>query len=808
MGIPGLWDFIADYKEIVDLAEFASQHFEQHKRPLRIAVDEATWRHKLYISNKAKLCKEYSNLHLNERNLISVVLRLLKLNIQLVFVADGPYKPGEKYGAKGGGVWKYKSEVLQNCLKFLGVKWHEAPGEAEAECAVLQRRGMVDCVWTEDGDALMFGCRVLMRFCYSDEEEENGEKKEKGKGGGGWTAKRSGMKDLGKVVLYRASVIESKHPGFDRGGWLLFVLLRGGDYGKGLHGCGVWKASKAVELGFAKELCEAMKTSEELEIWRTKLRKHFVGSNAGVSVPWNFPDERILGLYQSPSVSSVERLARLEENMWTGTIDEKKLQPFLLEKFDWGINKYLDYIVPIILTQSLASFDRNAESNIDEYNLTYMESGPICNVWFSLYAVTSLGKEWLDRCVEDLNKQRPKRWKRYEIPWGNGPMGEGKGLLTCVVKHAMEPETSLVPDAKPEHERSISKNRRRSFSPHRMVLEDRTRIKKPRVSISPLPTPTPQDRFAATKEEISFNISLYEDSDDDLFAESMENVSKSSRPSTVFNDQERQQGYDTNTETKLNSPKPLKSTRNSVYKIRSPSHTSHKPQSAQNSPANLLSISKQNPTPLFPSTPSTPIDEEYTNTFHIAMDEPLDSDFDSEFEFDFPENSFPHTKISPPHPIDYQTSHFHSHSHSHSHIIPNPQPTRNPLPMRSPPPNNLPPNLKNAFPNASTNDTFTIAMDEPLDIDLNPSPASPNPTSQSHTSPIPPPHPNISSSSLLDTNLNLNPNINNKWTSPSHPHPHPNPNILLYPSHPTGPYQELDISSFFSSSLSQSQSQS
>ncbi|THV54369.1 hypothetical protein BGAL_0028g00250 [Botrytis galanthina] len=804
MGIPGLWDFIADCKEIVDLAEFATQHFEQHKRPLRIAVDEATWRHKLYISNKAKLCKEYSNLHLNERNLISVVLRLLKLNIQLVFVADGPYKPGEKYGAKGGGVWRYKSEVLQNCLRFLGVKWHEAPGEAEAECAMLQRRGMVDCVWTEDGDALMFGCGVLMRFCYSDEEgeengEENGEKKEKGKGGGGWTAKRSGMKDLDKVVLYRASVIESKHPGFDRGGWLLFVLLRGGDYGKGLHGCGVWKASKVVELGFAKELCEAMKTSEDLEIWRTRLRKHFVGSNAGVSVPWNFPDERILGLYKSPSVSSVERLGRLEENLWSGTIDEKKLQPFLLEKFDWGINKYLDYIVPFILTQSLASFDRNGESNIDEYNLTYMESGPICNVWFSLYAVTSLGKEWVDRCVEDLNKRRPKRWKRYEIPWGNGPMGEGKGLLTCVVKHAMEPETSLVPDVEPELEQSISRNRRRSFSPYQIVLEDRTRIKKPRVSISPPPppTPTPQDRFAVTKEEISFNISLYEDSDDDSLVESMEKVSKPSRTSTVFDDQERQQGYNTDTEKKLKSPKPLKSTGNSAYKIQSPSNTSHKPQPAQTSPTDLLSSSKNNATPLFPSIQSTPTDEEYTNAFHIAMDEPLDSDFDSEFEFEFPDNSFPQTKISPSHPINYQPS------HTHSYIIPNPQLTLNPLHIRCLPPNNPPTNLENDFPNDFTNDTFTIAMDEPLDFDLNSEPESPNTTSQLHTSSILPPHPNTTSSNLLDTNP-----ITNKWISPPHPHPHPNPNILLYPSHPTGPYQELDISSFFSSSPSQSQSKS
>ncbi|KAF7903341.1 uncharacterized protein EAF01_006390 [Botrytis porri] len=754
MGIPGLWDFISDCKEIVKLAEYATQHFEQYKRPLRIAVDEATWRHKLYISNKAKLCKEYSNLHLNERNLVSVVLRLLKLNIQLVFVADGPDKPGEKYGAKGGGVWKYKSEVLQDCLRLLGVKWHEAPGEAEAECAVLQRRGVVDCVWTEDGDALMFGCGFLMRFCYSDEEEGNWEKKERGKGGGGWTAKRSGMKDLDKIVLYKASVVESKHPGFDREGWLLFVLLRGGDYGKGLHGCGVWKASKVVELGFAKELFEVMKTSEDLDTWRTKLRKHFVDSNTGVSVPWNFPDERILGLYKSPTVSSVERLRKLE-NVWSGRIDERKLQPFLLEKFDWGINKYLDYIVPIILTQSLASFDRNGESNIDEYNLIYMESGLTCNVWFSLFAVTSLGKEWVDRCVEDLNKKRPKRWKRYEIPWGNGPMGEGKGLLTCVVKHAMEPEISLVPDAEPELEHSVSKNRRRSFSPHRMVLEDRTRMKKPRVSISPPLTPTPQDRFTVTKEEISIDISLYEDSDDDLFG-STEEISKPPRQSTVFDGQERQRGYYTSTEMKLDSSKSLKSTGSHAYRVISPSPTNHKPQSTQDSQMNLLSNFKHSAIPLPLSTQSTPINEEYTNTFHIAMDEPLDSD--SEFEFEFP----------------------------------------NPLPF-----NCQPTNLENDSTTDFTNDTFTIAMDEPLDLDLDleSEPESLHITSHIPSNPASQLNNTSSSSNLLGTNTDLNTNTNN-WISP------PNPNILLYPAHPTGPYQELDISSFFSSGLSQSQSQS
>ena len=52
-------------------------------------------------------------------------------------------------------------------LDHMGVTWHKAPGEAEAECVELETLGIVECVWTEDADALMFGAKAVLRFQYT-----------------------------------------------------------------------------------------------------------------------------------------------------------------------------------------------------------------------------------------------------------------------------------------------------------------------------------------------------------------------------------------------------------------------------------------------------------------------------------------------------------------------------------------------------------------------------------------------------------------------------------------------------------------
>jgi Holliday junction resolvase YEN1 len=91
------------------------------------------------------------------------ICRFLTLNIQLIFVFDGPGRPWKR-GRHGSGKIDYrKRDLLKEMLRAFGIPYHEVPGEAEAECARMQALGMVDVVWSQDSDCLMFGCTSWIR---------------------------------------------------------------------------------------------------------------------------------------------------------------------------------------------------------------------------------------------------------------------------------------------------------------------------------------------------------------------------------------------------------------------------------------------------------------------------------------------------------------------------------------------------------------------------------------------------------------------------------------------------------------------
>ena len=48
-------------------------------------------------------------------------------------------------------------------LMLMGVPVILAPGEAEAQCSLMCKDGIVDAVGTEDMDALTFGASILLR---------------------------------------------------------------------------------------------------------------------------------------------------------------------------------------------------------------------------------------------------------------------------------------------------------------------------------------------------------------------------------------------------------------------------------------------------------------------------------------------------------------------------------------------------------------------------------------------------------------------------------------------------------------------
>ena len=95
-----------------------------------------------------------------EKVILWRILRLLKLDIQLIFIDDGPKRPWKRN--KSGGLLDRKLiELMHKLLDVLKVPRHQAPGEAEAECAKLQALGIVDAIWSDDGDSFMFECGSL-----------------------------------------------------------------------------------------------------------------------------------------------------------------------------------------------------------------------------------------------------------------------------------------------------------------------------------------------------------------------------------------------------------------------------------------------------------------------------------------------------------------------------------------------------------------------------------------------------------------------------------------------------------------------
>ncbi|CAL8093724.1 unnamed protein product [Calicophoron daubneyi] len=69
----------------------------------------------------------------------------------------------EKFSKRLVKVTPQHNEDCKQLLKLMGIPYVNAPGEAEAQCAVLAKAGKVYAVGTEDMDALAFGAPVLLR---------------------------------------------------------------------------------------------------------------------------------------------------------------------------------------------------------------------------------------------------------------------------------------------------------------------------------------------------------------------------------------------------------------------------------------------------------------------------------------------------------------------------------------------------------------------------------------------------------------------------------------------------------------------
>jgi Holliday junction resolvase YEN1 len=275
------------------------------------------------------------------------LLRLIALSIHPIFVFDGPNKPPFKRNKRTGpNVASIPEFLAKQLLKQFGYPIHLAPGEAEAECALLQREGIVDAVLSEDVDTLMFGSGITIR---------------------NWSPERTG-KTPTHVNVYDAVETKNGPSGLDREGMILVALMSGGDYvPEGIPGCGPKIACEAAKAGFGADLCKIPKNDKNaMSEWRQRLQhelktnesKLFKRKHGAIKIPDDFPRLDILGYYTHPAVSTQAGLDKLRRALnWNQELDFPGLREFTGDAFDWvkleGAKHFVRSLAPCLLVRQL-----------------------------------------------------------------------------------------------------------------------------------------------------------------------------------------------------------------------------------------------------------------------------------------------------------------------------------------------------------------------------------------------------------------------------------------------------------------------
>ncbi|KAL8682070.1 MAG: hypothetical protein Q9186_001859 [Xanthomendoza sp. 1 TL-2023] len=342
MGIKGIYKEIGSGDRIA-LSKLAVEYFEKHGRPMRIAIDASIWHFQTQSGRGG------SNPAL--RTLYYRLLRLLSLSIKPLFVFDGankpPFKRNVKTGTFGAALPNF---ITKQLLQLFGFPYHTAPGEAEAECALLQKEGIVDAVLSEDVDTMMFGCTVHLR---------------------NWSSENvRGNKTPSHVNMYRAEVTKQGKSGLDSKGMILVALMSGGDYiPAGIPGCGIKTACEAARAGFGQDLCQLTRSDTVgFNQWRERLEYELRVNESGFfrakhnalarAIPDSFPDRTVLRYYTNPAVSKPDQVIRLRNEIdWEGNLDVTGLRNFVAEAFEWqnlaGAKKFIRGLAPAMMVDRL-----------------------------------------------------------------------------------------------------------------------------------------------------------------------------------------------------------------------------------------------------------------------------------------------------------------------------------------------------------------------------------------------------------------------------------------------------------------------
>jgi 5'-3' exonuclease len=224
-----------------------------------------------------------------------------------------------------------KAEII-HLLQLFGLPFVQAPAEAEAQCVMLEKLGLVDGIVTQDSDAFVFGGQAVYKNIFEDKKY---------------------------VEVYNVKDAENEM-NLTRDGMVGLAMLMGGDYTEGIRGVGIVNGMEIVQafdvsddidnLNKFRKWLDGFDPSDILDPNSKKNettkeedfhKKHHTARNRW-EAPKHFPDARVLSAYLNPVVDTSN-----ESFSW-GVPDLDRLLVFCSRNIGWTPEKTKGLLKPVL----------------------------------------------------------------------------------------------------------------------------------------------------------------------------------------------------------------------------------------------------------------------------------------------------------------------------------------------------------------------------------------------------------------------------------------------------------------------------
>lgn len=241
MGVPQIWELLKPYT--IETRVPLRTYLSGTPRP-KIAIDAYHIFFECGYFQIPELGKPTLNFMKRLKDLVSI-------DSSFLLVFDGLDKPKEKNASKNIPPFIY---FVKDLCRLLGIEFMDSPGEGEVQCCWLQKQGIVDLVWSNDSDCLIFGADNILKN-YSKSTKDIGVTS-------GEYNKTNNESFVTHVPFFE---LKKNKDVLDRQGLLFFSILLGADYNQGIKGLGKEKCFNLALLkspNFSQEFCSLFESRD------------------------------------------------------------------------------------------------------------------------------------------------------------------------------------------------------------------------------------------------------------------------------------------------------------------------------------------------------------------------------------------------------------------------------------------------------------------------------------------------------------------------------------------------------------------